>query len=331
MDRFYDNTRVSAFRVCPRMFFYRHEKHWVPDRLSAALVGGGGWHEMMDVIWVGLSKDKTADTEELAREAFRAFMKYWEGRGFPPLDEMDPDFEEGLGARHPMGFYEMALNYIDARRDFITDPDMELLEVELPFVVPLDPNDPTVFYAGRLDKVVRYRGEVLVIEHKTTSEYRKDGPFRDSFLDSFSPNSQIDGYLFAGKIKYGKEFKGVWIDAALVHKQIKDAFKFIPMDRIESQLEAFLWETLYHVKQIEANKDRLNELDSMAEENVYRPNYLAAFPKNTSSCSMYGGCAYRNLCKMFSNPAKEDEPPGYKIEPWSPFKELGLEKIGVKK
>ena len=322
-DKFYDNTRISAFRVCPRMFFYRHVKHWVPERLSPALVFGGGWHEMMDVVWDRIANNPEMDAEDIAKLSFKAFLDYWAERGMTPIDEMDEDEVERLGARHPMNAYEMVYNYIDERRALLSSSELKLLEIEIPFAVPLDPNNAQLFYVGRLDKVFSFRGSVYVGEHKTTSEYKKDGPFRDSFIDSFSPNSQVDGYAFAGHIKYGELFKGIWIDAALVHKQIHDAFKLIPIERLDSQLDAWLWETIYQVRQIEANKEQCSTLD---------PNdkYLAAFPKNTSSCSMYGGCTYRDVCRMIANPLGRDAPNGFKEEPWSPFKELELEKIGMK-
>lgn len=320
--RFYDNTRISSFRVCPRMYYYRHVKHWVPERISTALVFGGAWHEGMDVIWKGLKEDPNIDAETLARKAFQAFLADWIESGLPSPDEMTVEVEEYIGYRHPMNAYEMFINYIDERRKFMAQPGFELLEVEIPFAVPLIPDDETLFYVGRLDKVFTLSTGIYVGEHKTTSEYKKGGPFKDSFIDSFSPNSQVDGYLFAGKSKYGKAFQGVWVDAALVHKTIHDAFKLIPIERLDSQLDSWLWETLYHVKQIEANKAQIETLDA-------NDDYLAAFPKNTSSCSMYGGCAYRDICKMLSNPLGHDTPNGFKVEPWSPFKELELEKIGL--
>lgn len=324
MDRFYDNTRISSFRVCPRMFYYRHVRHWAFSFPSKSLVFGSSWHEAMDVVWGLLAKDKDISTADLGMLAFKAFMQNWLLNDMPDLDEMDEAYEKKLGAQHPMHAYEMILAYIDIRRDFLTSPDFELLEIELPFAVPLDPNQKELWYVGRLDKVFSHHGKVNVGEHKTTSEYKIDGPFRDSFIESFSPNSQVDGYLYAGKMKYGKVFDGVWVDAALVHRTNHESFKFIPVDRLDSQLEGWLWETHYQIQMIEANLSRLEDLNK-------KDKYMAAFPKNTSSCSMYGGCVYRDTCKMLTNPQQQIEPPDRFAESkWEPFQMLELHKIGFK-
>jgi len=323
-DRFYDNTRVSSFRGCPRSFLYRHVMHWTPEHKSYALTFGSGWHEGMDVIWRELAKDPKVDAVDLAKEAVKAFMVIWKEDGHPSMDEMSFGDDQPWGFRSPMTALEMFINYIDERRSFITADNFELVDIERPFAVPLDPDDPTLFYVGRLDKSFKRMGKYYLGEHKTTTAYKKDGPFMYAFIESFSPNSQVDGYSFAARMIYGEKFKGVMIDAALVHKTIHDEFRFIPVERQFSQLDAWLWETHYHIAQIEAN---------MAAVEATEPHdaYLAAFPKNTTTCANYGGCVYRDLCKMWANPIGKDCPNGFKVEKWSPFEELELVSLGLEK
>lgn len=321
-NKYYDNTRVSSYRSCPRSFFFRHVKHWEPVRKSAALIFGGAWHEGMDEIWTKLVEQPDIDTIELSKLALKAFMGKWIEEGFPALDEIGPEEEQMIGFRHPMTALEMYIEYIDQRRGYITDPRFKLLAVEKPFAVPLDPDDPTLFYVGRLDKVFQRGRDVYVGEHKTTTAFRKDGGFMSTFLDSFSPNSQIDGYTFAAHIEYGDAVTGVMVDAALVHKNHHDIFRFIPIERQFSQIEGWLWETHYHIDQIEQNKEAFKQCDPDA-------SYMPAFPKNTQSCAMYGRCPYASVCKMWPNPAGKDTPPGFHVNKWSPFKTLELEKIGL--
>lgn len=164
----------------------------------------------------------------------------------------------------------------------------------------------------------------FTVTHNTTTSYRKGGPFRNDFLDSFSPNSQIDGYLYRMRMEYGNDSGGVRVDAALVHKQVHDGFKFIPEDHQFAQIDSWLWTTHYWIDQIEANKAILAERSSLDMP------YLAAFPQNTNSCGNYGGCPYADICRAVANPAKlEGKPPlGYHRNHWSPFSEIKLEKIG---
>lgn len=256
----------------------------------------------------------------LVQNAMVAFKEYWDANANnSELFEADnggrPEIRNGQTAM------EMLFNYIEERRPMLSRSDFELLEIEKPFAVPLDPDDDRLIYIGRLDKVFRYQKRIYIGEHKTTTLYKRDGPFQSAFVDSFSPNTQVDGYLYAAYHTYGKEFKAVWIDAALVHKDVHDGFRFIPIERQFAQIDTWLWEARYWIAQIEANKDAYNAI------NDRNTDYLAAFPKNTVSCTQYGGCPNLDLCKMWANPDVHALPHGFRLERWEPFDELKLAEI----
>lgn len=329
----FDNTRISDFRKCERLFYFRHERDWVQSTKSAALAFGSGWHSGMDVVWKILSEDPGIETLSLAAEAVKAFDKTFSEEGWPTTNEfleLSMEEQKRISPRTPLIAMEMFYNYIEHRRGFITN-ECELLAIEEPFAVQIDPARDDLLYVGRLDKVVRLvrSGKVVCIEHKTTTSYKKDGgPFRADFMDSFSPNSQVDGYTHAGKMKYGPSFKGIYIDAALVHAQVHDGFRLIPIERSREQLEGWLWQTHVRINQIGENKQALGEARLLN----MRPPYLPAFPQKTEACTLYGNCPYMDLCKSEANPEMWDETPdGYKTSHWSPFNEIDLERIGLKK
>lgn len=320
---FYDNTRISDYRTCPRRFYFRHVRHWVPDATAVALIFGSAWHAAMDVLWVAMTAHKgmKLTVKDIVSMSYDAFVLKWIQEGAPHPSEMDADDIEEFQPRTPMIAKEMLHGYLTARSNFFQR--IELIDVERPFAVPLDAGDDTRQYVGRLDKSFTDEGRFRLAEHKTTTAYKINGYFRNDFLDSFTPNSQIDGYQFAANLLYDRPLDSIHVDAALVHKSVHDGFKFIPVDRMESQLDAWLWETHVWIDQIEANKAAL------ADEGRTNTPYMAAFPKNTSSCGSYGGCPYRDICKAVANPHKLRKVPlGYKVSPWSPFNEIALEKIG---
>jgi len=329
LDRFYDNTRLSAFKRCPRYFYFRHVRHWTPSGTSAALVFGSSWHAAMDALWPILcSPDKFTNCElsSIADAAIDAFDANWVENGFTSMKDMGPDEANRLTPRIPGVALEMLYEYIEARTKMLLSTDFELLAVEPPFAVPLDPDDETLFYVGRLDKVFKYRGKIYVGEHKTTTAYKKDGPFRANFLDSFSPNAQIDGYLHAVHMLYGEKAKAVWVDAALVHKTVHDGFSIIPVERKFAQIDAWLWDTRRWVDVVETEAKIYEDIGQKADNLPYLP----AYPKNTNSCMDYGGCPYSSLCKMWGNPEGQDCPSGFVEERWSPFDELKLSELGMK-
>jgi len=262
-------------------------------------------------------------TLELVKSSMAEFVSYWEENASEtPVDQLTDPITGRPELRNAETAMEMLYNYIEERGPMLCGRDFKLLAVEQPFAVPLDEARPELIYIGRFDKVFKYQGRIYIGEHKTTTSYKKDGPFRFDFVESFSPNSQVDGYLYAAHLTYGDAVKGCWIDAALVHASVHDGFRFIPIDRHLEQLTGWVWETRYWISQIEANASAVDALRSE------RPNipYMAAFPKNTTSCTNYGGCPYLDMCKMWSNPEHFEEPDGFAIQKWEPFDELELAK-----
>ena len=314
--RLYDNTRLSAFKRCPRYFFYRHVKHWTPDKISPALVFGASWHAAMDAIWRSMvAGDEKTIVVEKGVEAFNA---EWTDQGMPsPQDLMPEDIKE-LGARTPVNAIEMIVGYVSKRWDMLRGGELEILDIERPFIVPLDPEDDTLFYIGKIDKTIRYKSKVLAMEHKTTTAYKKtedSNKFRAGFVDSFSPNSQVDGYQYALHLTYPGEAGGVWVDAALVHKT-EESFMFIPVEKRLEQLDLWLWETHTWIDLIEQNKE-------MAANTSPQEKYMAAFPKNTNSCWDFNqACPYLDLCRAWPNPQGHDIPPGMTRSVWNPVEHI---------
>lgn len=325
--RLYDNTRLSDYKRCPRFFFFRHELDWDLSPLGGKkrlpLIFGGAWHAAQEVIWQSMGNMPKGD---VIKTAYMAFVEYWCQEGMPAPSEIDYDSEVEWSPRTPGRAYEMIVAYVDHRLPHAAD--FELIAVERPFVVPLDPDDDTLFYVGRIDKIVRRRGKILGIEHKTTSAYRKNGPFTSGFLDSFSPNAQVDGYLYALHMMYPGEVGGVWVDAALVHKQV-EGYTFIPVERQLRHLDTWLWEVRYWIGEIEKNRQVLREVhDPIWSE----APYLAAFPKNTNSCwDFFAPCPYLDLCKAWPNPLGFEVPPGYEVKKWDPLDHIkGLDNLTEK-
>lgn len=307
--RLYDNTRISAFRRCPRYYFFRHVLDWETKTKKTALIFGSCWHAAQEIIWP-MMVDKV-DKHMIMAVAYEAWLAKWreEGMNYPLAYEE----EKELAPRTPGHAQEMIAAYVDERYDSVANGQIELISCEKAFVVPLDADDDTLFYVGKIDKVVRQRGRYRAIEHKTTTAYKKDGPFRSTFVDSFSPNSQVDGYLYALHMTYPGEVSGVWVDAALVHKT-ETGFLFVPVERQMKHLDAWLWGTRYWIDQIEANKKHYEEECSVDDV------YMAAFPQNTNSCFDFNSaCSYLDLCKMWPNPIGKPVPPGYEVNKWDPL------------
>jgi len=182
--------------------------------------------------------------------------------------------------------------------------------VEQPFKVPLEESD-AVTYHGRLDTVVELPQVpgLYVLEHKTAAS------FSPAWQNGFSPNMQLDGYCHALNMLFPNEnTRGVLVNGLLVQKTKMD-FVRIPVMRQYEHLDAWRWEILDKIQDINFNWQRL--LDFRTKPGFVEQPFMPTFPKNTCSCQYYGGCQYLDLCKSSSNPEHWTEvPDGFVYRPW---------------
>lgn len=308
----YDNTRLSDYKECPRKYFIRHILGWTVDygRAAPALIFGGAWHEGQDIIW---KYAKRVDQPTLTALAHDQFMKYWVENGYPAdIDSIEYD---NLAPRTPMVAKEMFWHYTDQRWRMLQE--CEVLAIEQPFAVPL-PGLTNTWYVGRLDKTVKYNGQKLVLEHKTTTLYRINGNFASEWVESWYASSQVKGYQFGGGM-YFEGVDGVWVDGALVHKKVHDAFKFIPVAHHPDLMTEWLTTTVTWAQEVTKATEAFT-----AGHSVQR-----AFKKNEDSCfGKYGTCAFLDICRTCADPTSLDEPPlGFKEDKWEPFNILKLDKL----
>lgn len=296
--RFFDNSMLDSFRVCPRKFYFSHIRHFQTAGMRAPLTFGSSIHSALDFIW---SEFNNMNRDQLLEGAMVNFMKVWMKDGLDKVDEFD------LYPRTPGRAISILEEYIERYAHFLGS--IELIAVESPFIVPLFLEDETVGYVGKLDKIFSDRYGVQFCDHKTSSTF---GP---SWTNSFSPNGQMDGYLHAGHTSYGDSFHGILIDGLLVNKTKIDLLR-IPIQRQAAQVDAWSWEVSDLIDLIELNEERLVEYRNSPE----RLNYLPAFPKCTTSCTQYfGTCPYHELCRFWDNPDHHVIPDNFVERKWEPF------------
>lgn len=300
-SKFLDNTIISSYKDCPRKYQIRHVLHWRRTGIAAPLAFGGAWHAAMDAVWKVAQGETQAQTRLIAQVAFEA---KWQEEG---LDvNLDIEQIDRMMPRTPMVANAMLAGYISERWTMLQNA--EIVAIEQPFAVPM-PGTTDTWYVGRLDKVVNYGGQRLVIEHKTTTAYGKATGFLNSFTEGWDSDSQVKGYEFGGSMYFGTD--QVWVDAALVHKTVHSAFRFIPVAHQKPILLEFIRDTRNWVSRIHADAEA---------------NY---FPKNENSCmGKFGPCTYLDICRTIPEPEKLEAPPvGYVVEQWLPFDVLQLDKL----
>lgn len=315
--RYFDNTTLASYKRCPREYYLRHVRGWHREGLSNALLFGLSWHAAMDTLWTMYGR---VSDDELLQMSAAAFDQCWVEQGAPEPADMDLDLIERYSPRTPMVAREMLRGYLAARRHIFER--MELVAAEQPFAVPLPlgPHLPSnTWYAGRMDKIFIHNDTKVMAEHKTTTDYKVDGGFRTTYLEGWYLDSQIMGYLYGGALYY-KGLEQVWVDAALVHKKVHNAFKFIPVAHKWQMLESWIEDTKEWIRRILGEEHGLKQEGRLV---------LGLFPKQTESCNgKFGPCQFLDICRTEPRPDTLTEPPaGYVHEPWSAFDVLKLDQL----
>lgn len=326
---FYDNTKLATDKTCSRKYYYRHVRQWRTEGIAPHLIFGLSWHNAMDVVWKYAKQ--VPDTRELAGAAMASFEKTWVDEGAPAPEDMSLEQVEKWNPRLPAVGHEMLINYINERGPLLRR--MQLLSIEQPFVVPLfdDQTRKHIWYAGRKDKRFIDGPSMIVGEHKTTTDYKKDGGFKSNYVEGWYMSSQVMGYLYSDNVLSGGKTDYVYVDAALVHKSVHDAFRFIPVQHKYGMLEQWLFDTRKRVDRIRQDTQVLHDLRAAGKAQELK--FMPVFSRNEESCvNVYGKCQYFNLCTQFPNPEQipVDEtgaPAGYIVEAWDPVDKLKLDQL----
>ena len=319
-----DNSTLTAYRECPRKAYFRYVKHWRQDGTEPIYFSfGSAWHAGLDALYSAFYEARSASgptgsewnrvrqssefANAMAEIAMSAFATIWVEAGWPL--EPTPDEMATYKGRTPVKAKEMYFYYYKELAEHMNR--WNLIATEQPFCVPLDLENEKIFYSGRIDKVIEDEtGQLWLLEHKTSTMFSKTTGFRYDFVQSFSPNSQIEGYMYAvlfmqhmNELPNDREFGGVYVDASLVHKT-QFHFKRIPIYYNDLLVAEWLDDVRYWYQSFRES-----------EENT-------AFPRSPHSCqSKFGQCSFINLCrtKPCIKDLPEDPPEGFVVDEWKPF------------
>ena len=310
--RCYDNSRLADFKTCPRSYFFRHLLGWRREGNALPLTFGLSWHSGLEFLW---SNAKKLPSEQLLQGSMLSFLETWSSEGLST--ELSMDEEEFFAPRTPGVAHEMYYNYLNARKGILQN--CTVIGNEQPFAVPM-PSLEKTWYIGKMDKVIELNGERLVIEHKTTTAYSIKHGFQPDYVESWGTSSQVKGYEFGANLHY-EGIDGVWVDAALVHKKIHDQFKIIPISHNVTLLQEWIANTATWIRVVQENEATFASTGNLTEKQCFQKNEESCFGK-------YGKCPYLDICRTIADPTTlKEPPPGYILDRWEPFDELGLSSI----
>lgn len=299
----WDSSSLSMMKRCPREYYYGQVLGLRRKRRSAPATFGGAFAKAME----------TFETEEpkvgrgpALNEALRAATVASEG-----MEDHKSRTREAL-MRSVIAYVDHhATDNVTTLRK--TDGDAA---VELHFKVPLGPvisflPETEVVMCGYMDRVVDFQGTPLVLDNKTTGASISTEKGSEAYFKNFTPDNQIDTYVWAAKEAFGIPVRGVIIDAMQIAKT-KTAFARHIIHRTTGQIAEWRGGLNYWL--------RLAATSSMALLHVKTGEDRAqVFPQNQTSCHKYGGCTFRNICGKDPSVRAAFLETDFEERPWNPL------------
>ena len=272
-----DNSSMELFTTCPRQAYYYLIRKLELNRSRIALDFGGAVHSALEYRYARYGVDY------LTREASQDILNYTARLGdtlkCPEDDYRNRGYLMDAVAKY-IGDYPA-----EQFRLLPLPSDSSKFAVELPFAMPIGTvatqafGDVKVVWTGKIDLPYLSRGNMGIMDHKTTSMM---GP---QFFTEFEIAHQMYGYAAACEFIFGQPCHEITINALGCRKPTKTGVRY---------------EYGRHI--IPLNRDLLDEwhVDSLAlVSDFFAHCERGYFPKATKWCvGKYGACQYRAICSL---------------------------------
>ena len=293
----HDSTKIKCFLECPRKYFWNYILGWETDKVNIHFLFGEAWHELMEYLLL----KQGSWNKQVEEEAFQLFCMVY-------MAEIPKDEYDLYSPKDPAHAYQALQEYMNLYKHL----DDEVLYTEIPGVVPIDEERVLHF---KIDAIMSGERGLYIEDHKTGSQDSK------AWRDQWRLDFQISCYTHVLFLLFPDAFKfGAVINGTILRKK---GPAFIPVEVAKSpeQLQGWLWEARYTVKEIEHNHLALSQCSESDP-------VMMAFPRRTTSCTKFGTCPYIDFCCAWQNPIqKADRPPvGIRIRHWDPTEKFSKAK-----
>jgi hypothetical protein len=277
----WDATSLGNYEKCPRYYQFVNLLGYQRKDKSVHLIFGGLYAAALEHYFKYVSSGMSVDDATIA-VVRAAMVETWEYDA-DDKGENIPGSGKPWDSMHSTKTRETLIRSIVWYLDHFKDDEASVLvtdgvpAVEYSFALPLD-ND--IVWCGHIDKMVEYNGDPYVMDQKTSGS-----TITSRFFQQFTPDIQMSGYTYAGRVIFNLPVKGVIIDAAQI------AVGFTRFER------GFVHRT----------EDQLNQWLDSSMLNILRAREDTAdnrFPMNRQSCGNYGGCDFRDVCSASSSHSK---------------------------
>lgn len=216
-----DNTSLSTFCKCPRMYYFRHVRHLVPNfgegEMSPALNFGRAIHSGLEAYY------KNGEDPTLAAKSFELEFN-------PSIVSDKHTLTHGLSI-----LKDYHAKWYPERWEVVS------VEASTSFELAKD-----LVFCAKLDTIVKMFGSHYIVEHKTSGSAGWFSP---------RPNHQLSGYCYAGRA-LGIDIQGavaniLYVLSPATKKKLEDRFHRLITARTNEELEEWKRWVLYTKHQID--------------------------------------------------------------------------------
>lgn len=318
----WDNSSILLLKECPRKYQYAILEGWRPKHQAPPLYFGGLFHKCLEIYDALRAQGTDHDAAQL--QAVIAAMR--RTAAYEPVLVRDPEGDMELvdqesGEVVKASIRERCVLWIsddpnrsrrslvrsiiwytehfkhDALRTFTFPDGTPAVELSFQFALPMStPEGDPYLYVGHIDKIAEMAGQLWNVERKHTKN-----TLSSSYFANYSPNSQVSGYSFAGKVVLSRPVSGTIVDATQVAVDFNRHMRHIA-SRNQDQLDEWLMNTCHWIRLAE----HFSEIDY--------------WPMNEESCHKYSGCQFREVCSKSPGSRAGWLEAKFVRNPWNPLK-----------
>lgn len=285
-----DNTALSAYTRCPRLYWISYDQHYRhAGPPTPALNYGSGFHNVMQFNYKSEVRPREDLEEQVHNFAFDRWQLSTDPTDYRSFDRLLVEYEKYLD--------HWGLPW-DEPGETLGWPDAPLVEIGVDLDVGV--RHP---YAGKIDRFFRLNGNIYIEDHKTASQLRSD------YFKQWEIDNQMIGYAtLAGEV-IGEPVVGVRINLHVIRKS-DSVFERKTVMFSEPRKKA--WKLNY-----DSWLGRIEESKAIMEASG---DLTRAFPQNFSACAgKYGMCVMAGVCADDPAIMRATLDQYFERNPWNPL------------
>lgn len=300
----WDSTSLGAFKKCPRYYQLKILEGWSRSEDSIHLRWGQELHSALEDYQRSIALEIKHD--DAVHDTIRALLERIEDWDPMPQTKSEEVKTKAALLRTVVWYLEHYRD--DSAETFVLDNGKPAVELSFNFELQYGPGQDEEWaqghkevrpylLCGHLDRIVRYSGDLYVMDHKTTST--TPGPF---YWQQWEPNNQMSLYTLASQVILGSPIRGVILDVLQIgpdFSRFTRGFTYRTPDQLEEWLDG--------------TKRWLQSAENCATESFW--------PMNDTACDKFGGCEFREICSRSPQVRERFLQSNFeRKEPWNPLK-----------